>query len=41
MRNEKFYEEFSAEWIASWNSHDIDRILSHRVAMGGDWILSL
>jgi hypothetical protein len=22
-------EEFSKEWIAAWNSHDVDRILSH------------
>ena len=22
-------EEFAAEWIAAWNSHDIERILSH------------
>ena len=21
--------EFAEEWIASWNSHDLDRILSH------------
>lgn len=29
MLDDKFYEEFAAEWIASWNSHDIERILSH------------
>lgn len=22
-------EEFAQEWIAAWNSHDLDRILSH------------
>jgi ketosteroid isomerase-like protein len=22
-------EKFAAEWIESWNSHDLDRILSH------------
>ena len=22
-------KEFAAEWIAAWNSHDLDRILSH------------
>ena len=22
-------EEFAAEWISAWNSHDLDRILSH------------
>ena len=22
-------QEFAMEWIASWNSHDLDRILSH------------
>jgi len=21
--------EFAAEWIAAWNSHDLDRILEH------------
>ena len=29
MLSEKFIDEFAAEWIASWNSHDIERILSH------------
>jgi hypothetical protein len=28
MRDSEFYEEFSAEWIEAWNSHDIKRILS-------------
>ncbi len=22
-------QEFALEWIAAWNSHDLDRILSH------------
>ena len=22
-------EEFAREWIASWNAHDLDRVLSH------------
>lgn len=25
----EFAEHFSAEWIAAWNDHDLDRILSH------------
>ena len=25
----KFAEHFAQEWIESWNSHDLDRILSH------------
>ena len=25
----KFAEAFAAEWIAAWNSHDLERILSH------------
>ncbi len=25
----KWSEEFAAEWITAWNSHDIERILSH------------
>lgn len=24
-----FAEDFAADWIASWNAHDLDRILSH------------
>lgn len=24
-----FAESFAADWIASWNAHDLDRILSH------------
>lgn len=25
----QFAESFAADWIASWNAHDLDRILSH------------
>ena len=25
----KFAERFAQEWIEAWNSHDLDRILSH------------
>ena len=24
-----FAERFAKEWIAAWNSHDLDRILAH------------
>ena len=27
--NHKFAEHFAADWIASWNAHDLSRILSH------------
>jgi hypothetical protein len=29
MRDSKFYEVFAAKWIEAWNSHDIERIMSH------------
>lgn len=29
MITREFADAFSAEWIAAWNSHDLDRILSH------------
>ena len=29
MRDSKFYEAFASDWIEAWNSHDIERILSH------------
>jgi len=29
MLSREFGEEFSKEWIEAWNSHDLDRILSH------------
>ena len=29
MIDKAFAEHFATEWIDSWNSHDLDRILSH------------
>jgi len=29
MIDKSFAEHFAAEWIAAWNSHDLDRILAH------------
>src|SRR5438067_203682 len=29
MIDKAFAEQFAAEWIAAWNSHDLERILSH------------
>jgi hypothetical protein len=29
MINQSFAENFAAEWIRAWNTHDLDRILSH------------
>ena len=29
MIDKKFAEHFAREWIDSWNSHDLNRILSH------------
>ena len=29
MIDKKFAEQFAREWIDSWNSHDLDRILSY------------
>ena len=29
MIERPFAEAFADEWIAAWNSHDLDRILSH------------
>jgi hypothetical protein len=29
MINREFGEKFAKEWIAAWNSHDLDRVLSH------------
>lgn len=29
MIDKKFAEHFASDWIDSWNSHDLDRILSH------------
>lgn len=29
MLDKAFADHFAAEWIDSWNSHDLDRVLSH------------
>ena len=29
MISREFAETFAKEWIAAWNSHDLDRVLSH------------
>jgi hypothetical protein len=29
MLTREFADHFAQEWIAAWNSHDLDRILSH------------
>jgi hypothetical protein len=29
MLDKAFAEHFAAGWIAAWNSHDLDRVLSH------------
>lgn len=29
MVNENFSKQFAADWIAAWNAHDLDKILSH------------
>lgn len=29
MITKEFAEHFAREWIESWNTHDLDRILSH------------
>jgi len=29
MLNKDFAHHFADDWIASWNSHDLDRIMSH------------
>jgi ketosteroid isomerase-like protein len=29
MLTKEFIQQFSQEWIESWNSHDLDRILAH------------
>jgi ketosteroid isomerase-like protein len=29
VMEEGFAERFAKEWIAAWNSHDLDRILGH------------
>jgi ketosteroid isomerase-like protein len=37
MLDKAFAENFAAEWIAAWNSHDLDRVLSH---YAGDFEMS-
>lgn len=32
MITEIFAKQFAAEWIAAWNSHNLERILSHYTA---------
>lgn len=29
MIDQSFAKEFAADWVDSWNNHDLDRILSH------------
>ena len=29
MLDKNFADHFAAEWIEAWNSHDLDRVLSH------------
>jgi ketosteroid isomerase-like protein len=29
MITKEYAEAFAAEWIAAWNSHDLDRVLTH------------
>ena len=29
MIDKTFADQFAADWIDSWNSHDLDRVLSH------------
>jgi len=29
MLTREFADRFAAEWIAAWNAHDIERVLSH------------
>ena len=29
MLTEEFAQQFAEEWLAAWNSHDLNRILSH------------
>lgn len=29
MITREFADHFAAEWVAAWNAHDLDRILSH------------
>ena len=29
MISTSFAQEFAQEWVAAWNSHDLDRVMSH------------
>ena len=29
MLNDTFFQKFASEWLAAWNAHDLERILSH------------
>ena len=29
MLDKPFADRFAAEWVAAWNSHDLDRVLAH------------
>ena len=29
MMDKAFVEHFAADWVASWNAHDLERILAH------------
>jgi ketosteroid isomerase-like protein len=29
MLTREFAEHFAAEWVAAWNAHDLERVLSH------------
>jgi len=31
MIDKAFADSFAADWIESWNAHDLDRILSHYI----------
>lgn len=44
MIDTKFSERFASDWIESWNSHDLDRILSHysdRFVMSSPFIVQI
>jgi ketosteroid isomerase-like protein len=29
MITKEFAQHFAEDWVASWNAHDLDRVLSH------------
>lgn len=44
MIDKKFAESFAQEWIDAWNSHDLDRVLSHytdNFEMSSPFIISI